>query len=182
MNCSITPNKYSKLITDYLNEEQGLDQFFNDPFSLEGLKNASLARKFTQDNRISLVKTLNKQYEGLIPSEETKTNINSLIDSNTFTITTGHQLSLFTGPLYFIYKILSAIRLCEQMSKEMPSHNFVPIYWMASEDHDFEEINHFHLFNKRYTWNSDQKGAVGKFSTDDIEELLKELGEDTEMF
>ncbi|TDA74551.1 bacillithiol biosynthesis BshC, partial [Halomonas marinisediminis] len=74
-------------------------------------------------------------------SELTQKNIQLLKEENTFTVTTGHQLNLFTGPLYFLYKIVSTINLCEQLKTEFPKQNFVPIYWMATEDHDFEEIN-----------------------------------------
>ncbi|HBS12012.1 MAG TPA: bacillithiol biosynthesis cysteine-adding enzyme BshC, partial [Flavobacteriaceae bacterium] len=72
-------------------------------------------------------------------------NIQSLLSKNTFTITTGHQLNLFTGPLYFLYKIVSVLNLVEQLKIEFSDHNFVPIYWMASEDHDFDEINYFNF-------------------------------------
>ena len=50
-------------------------------------------------------------------------------------------MNLFTGPLYFLYKIISTINLCKELQKKYPENNFVPIYWMATEDHDFEEIN-----------------------------------------
>ena len=68
-----------------------------------------------------------------------------LANKNTFTVTTGHQLNLFTGPLYFLYKIVSAINLAARLKKEFPKDNFVPVYWMATEDHDFEEIQYFNV-------------------------------------
>ncbi|WP_416171478.1 bacillithiol biosynthesis protein BshC [Algoriphagus boritolerans] len=85
----------------------------------------------------------------------------------TFTVTTGHQLNLFTGPLYFIYKIVSTINLAKNLQSAYPEYHFVPVYWMASEDHDFEEINNFKLDGKKYQWNSTQKGAVGEFLLDE---------------
>ena len=91
---------------------------------------------------------------------------------NTFTVTTGHQLSLFTGPLYFLYKIISTINLSEELKLKYPDFNFIPIYWMASEDHDFEEIRSFSYNAKNIIWNSDQKGEVGKFSTYNLKSTL----------
>jgi bacillithiol biosynthesis cysteine-adding enzyme BshC len=90
-------------------------------------------------------------------------------------VTTGHQLCLFTGPLYFIYKIASTINLCKALKTNFPEKDFVPVYWMASEDHDFEEINHAFAFGKKVMWNSTQKGAVGEFSTEGLQEVITEL-------
>jgi bacillithiol biosynthesis cysteine-adding enzyme BshC len=102
--------------------------------------------------------------------------IASLADSKTFTVTTGHQLNLFTGPLYFIYKIVATINLAEKLKQAYPERHFVPVYWMASEDHDFDEINYFKLEGKKYQWKSTQKGAVGDFELDDsFKEFFKEV-------
>ncbi len=103
----------------------------------------------------------------------TSGNIQLLKDANTFTITTGHQLNLFTGPLYFIYKIASTINLCKQLKNEFPDHNFVPIYWMATEDHDFEEINYFNFKGKKVKWNKESFGPVGRLSTEGLQEVFE---------
>ena len=108
---------------------------------------------------------LQQQYSTVKTSLPTQQNINLLQKKNTFTITTGHQLNLFTGPLYFLYKIISTINLCKELSVKFPAQNFVPIYWMATEDHDFEEINYFNFEGVKIKWNTHQKGAVGRFST-----------------
>ncbi len=80
-----------------------------------------------------------------------------------------------TGPAYFIYKIISVINLCESLNKQNPSNHFVPVYWMAGEDHDFEEINHINLFNKKITWVTEQKGKVGTFALDGMATFLTEI-------
>jgi bacillithiol biosynthesis cysteine-adding enzyme BshC len=98
--------------------------------------------------------------------------MNLLADSNTFTITTGHQLNIFTGPLYFIYKIVTAINLAKDLKAKFPECNFVPVYWMATEDHDFEEINHVKVEDRKLTWDKKASGATGRLSTDDITEVL----------
>ncbi|MGZ4038207.1 MAG: bacillithiol biosynthesis cysteine-adding enzyme BshC, partial [Bacteroidia bacterium] len=105
-------------------------------------------------------------------SPESLAGISLLEDKNTFTITTGHQLCLFTGPLYFIYKLISTVNLSNTLKAEFPEKNFVPVYWMASEDHDFEEVNHLHAFGKKIEWQSTQTGSVGSFETAELEPLL----------
>jgi uncharacterized protein YllA (UPF0747 family) len=78
---------------------------------------------------------------------QTERKYRSFKTSNTFTITTGHQLNLFSGPVFFVYKILQTIKTCTYLKENFPGFNFVPVYWMASEDHDFAEINHFKTEN-----------------------------------
>src|SRR5690606_39256438 len=102
-------------------------------------------------------------------------NIDWLRDNNTLTITTGHLLNLFTGQLYFLYKIFSAINLAEQLNKTYPTNYFVPVYWMATEDHDFEEINYFNLFGKKVKWDRQASGAVGELSTEGLKEVKQQL-------
>ena len=75
-----------------------------------------------------------------------------------------------------MYKIVSTINLADQLNEAYPDHHFVPVYWMATEDHDFEEINYFKLNGKKYQWHSDQKGAVGDFDLDEsFREFFKEV-------
>ena len=109
-------------------------------------------------------------------------NIEMLKGDNTFTITTGHQLNIFTGPLFFIYKIISTINIAKKLSALYPEYNFVPVYWMATEDHDFEEINHVFVNDERFDWSSDQTGAVGRFNTAGLELLCDEISGRTQNF
>src|SRR5690606_16725233 len=134
-------NYFSSLICDYLDENQNLKPFYHRFPTLENFK-AQIEEKqhhFDHQNRKILVQSLMKQYEGLSISSATLTNIDLLKEQTTFTVTTGHQLNLFTGPLYFFYKIVSTINLCKELKTAYPNYNFVPVYWMATEDHDFEE-------------------------------------------
>lgn len=130
---------------------------------------------FSSENRKVLQTALQAQYKNVNISNAVQNNLNVLAQSNAFTVTTGHQLCLMTGPLYFIYKILHVIKLCEDLNKAFPNEHFVPVYWMASEDHDFDEIRSFLLFGQKWTWESEQKGAVGRFETSDLAPLLAEL-------
>ncbi|HKR03330.1 MAG TPA: bacillithiol biosynthesis cysteine-adding enzyme BshC, partial [Bacteroidia bacterium] len=74
-----------------------------------------------------------------------------------------------------LYKIISTVNLSEKLKQHYPLFHFVPVYWMASEDNDFEEINHFHLFGKKILWNQDQEGACGKIATDSLAPVFEEL-------
>ncbi|MBK7818598.1 MAG: bacillithiol biosynthesis BshC [Sphingobacteriaceae bacterium] len=123
-----------------------------------------------------LVQSLLQQAQAVTnTSKESLANISQLGNTNCFTVTTGHQLCLFTGPLYFIYKIISTINLSEWLNKNFPDKKFVPVYWMASEDHDFEEVNHAFVYGKKIEWKSDEKGAVGSFKTKSIGSVISEL-------
>ncbi len=132
---------------------------------------------YPQENRKYLVNALLHQYENVTENERIIERIKSLKDENTFTVTTGHQLSLFTGPMYFVVKILHVIKLSEKLKKRYPEYNFLPVYWMASEDHDFEEIQSMNLFNRKFTWESEEKGPVGRFNLDGFEEVKNEIKE-----
>jgi len=166
-------SQFSKLFLDYANGK--LKDFYTQEPTLEGIKGFTDKNKYGDLDRKLLTAELKKQNVGIKLSEVSESNIESLLEKNTYTITTGHQLCLATGPLYFIYKILSAINLAEELNKKFSDKKFVPVYWMATEDHDVEEINHVNLFNKKFTWNTDQKGRVGEFSTKGIDLFLNEI-------
>jgi bacillithiol biosynthesis cysteine-adding enzyme BshC len=168
---------FSKTVTDYLSQNETIKPFYGHFPNLAGFKKqlSVRAQSRTTINRKTLVNTLNAQYKKLTVSEKSRKNIQSLLQENTFTITTGHQLNLFTGPLYFLYKISSAINLCEQLKNEFPQQNFVPIYWMATEDHDFEEIQYFNFKNQKITWERTSNGAVGRLSTQGLESVFNEI-------
>jgi len=133
------------------------------------------SKSYAITTRKVLVNVLKSNYSKLQNNSECLKNIELLEKENTFTITTGHQLSAFTGPLYFIYKILHVIKQCEELKKIYPTNNFVPVYWMASEDHDYEEIKSFSIFNKTLTWETVQTGPVGRFSLDGFSDLKEQL-------
>ena len=168
-------NKFSNLVLDYLKKDEKLKPFVNHFPILENFEKQITEKKTHSINRVVLTDILNKQNASLSLSKKSKLNIERLKENSTFTVTTGHQLCLFTGPLYFIYKIISTINLAEQLEEKYPNDNFAPVFWMASEDHDFQEINHIHLFGKKITWDSNQSGAVGRMNLDGFESLLTEF-------
>jgi bacillithiol synthase len=159
--------QFSGFFLDYIEGKEALRPFYTHLPKLESFKDAIAQKNFSDENRKLLHQALQKQYSGLELSVEVSANFKAILSKKTFTVTTGHQLNLFTGPLYFIYKIVSTINLAKKLKEAYPEFNFVPVYWMATEDHDFDEINYFKLDGKKYQWSSDQTGAVGDFVLDD---------------
>ena len=157
---------FSKIVTDYLDNASALQPFYNYSFSLDGIKKTIAERRNYKTNRALLVSELKKQYAVVQSSESVKTNIDALLNEDTFTICTAHQPNIFTGHLYFIYKILHAIKLADELKKEMPRYNFVPVYYMGSEDADLEELGEVNINGKKYEWQTKQKGAVGRMKID----------------
>lgn len=176
---------FSTLIHDYLEQKPDLKPLYNNFPTLENFEKQIVEKQqnFNNQNRIPLVAVLEEQYSAIATSDLTKQNIALLADQNTFTVTTGHQLNLFSGPLYFLYKIISTINLTKELQSKYPTYNFVPIYWMATEDHDFEEINYFNFKGKKFRWNKESTGPVGRLSTEGLAEFFEiyalELGSST---
>ncbi len=168
---------FNKLIMDYLLQKKETVSLYNNFPDLNGFQQFLQEENlFKNINRGVLVSALEKQSKLTAnTSEQSLLNIQQLKNTNCYTVTTGHQLCLFTGPLYFIYKIISTINLCEWLSENFTNKKFVPVYWMASEDNDFEEVNHAYVFGKKLTWNTNQTGAVGDFNTNEVAAVISEL-------
>jgi len=163
---------FPQILKDYLAADTKLSDYYQYTPLIDSFGEAIENKAKEQIDRSSLVEVLKRQYSGI---DDAPVAIDLLNDTKTFTVTTGHQLCLFTGPLYFCYKILTTINLAEQLKEKYPDNNFVPIFWMASEDHDFEEINHFHLFGKKVTWEAEAGNAVGRMSTETLKSVLSDL-------
>ncbi len=169
---------FPKLFLDYINQQPHTKEFYDIYPNIEGFRDLIKKRQFSQEKRQILVSVLEQQYQNI----NHKPNLQILLEANTFTVTTGHQLNIFTGPLYVIYKIITAINLAKKLKSAFPEYNFVPVYWMASEDHDFAEIASFNLFSKNYTWETDQKGAVGRMNPSELATILESLPEKADIF
>ena len=162
--------KFTKIVLDYINGAPELKDFYEHAVNVEGIKSAIFERKKYNTNRKLLVDRFLKQYE-FEKSEKIQGNINSLLSENTFTICTAHQPNIFTGHLYFIYKILHIIKLSDFLKNELPEYKFVPVFFMGSEDADLQELNHIELEGEKYVWETAQTGAFGRMRVD--ENLLK---------
>ncbi len=167
---------FSTLICDYIDEHKSLKPFFGRYPEIENFEEQiqEKAKNFPSEHREILYTSLTRQYKGFEVLKKTRTNLIMLKEPMTFTVVTGHQLNLFTGPVYFLYKIISTINLTARLKAKYPKYNFVPVYWMATEDHDFEEINYFNFGGRKLQWNgvsNSSIGAVGKLSTNGLEEV-----------
>lgn len=175
-------NCFSSFFLDYIQGDDKLKSFYQAAPTVENFLDQISSRSFPASHRQTLIAVLQEQYHDLTTSSAVSQNIESLLSKKTFTVTTGHQMNIFTGPLYIIYKIVSVINTTKQLKEEYPDFNFVPVYWMASEDHDFDEVNHFYLHGKKYQWNTDQTGGVGKFDPSELRDLLNQLRGNVSIF
>ena len=171
---------FSKLVTDYIAGDEKLGKYISYNIDNEGIIKAIENRKAYNINRSLLVEELQNLYVNVPASDKVTKNIHSLLSENTFTVCTAHQPNIFTGHLYFIYKIVHAIKLADELNEKHPDLHFVPVYFMGSEDADLEELGEVVVDGKKYNWQTDQKGAVGRMKVDAqfvalIDELEKQL-------
>jgi len=164
---------FSSTVNRLLARDENIKPFINKFPDLKSFGEIISERTFS-GNRTELVSVLKYQYQNIASSNLLNQHIELLKNENTFTITTGHQLNIFTGPLYFIFKIVSAINLAKDLKIAFPNKNFVPVYWMATEDHDFEEINHTYLSGKKIEWKNNVAGATGRLATKTIIQALND--------
>jgi bacillithiol biosynthesis cysteine-adding enzyme BshC len=185
---------FSKIITDYLEQAGSLSPFYAHPVSLKGIESSLEARQQFPVDREVLVAALKEQYAaigalspavvaagGSSSSDEltdlspVQQNIDRLLQANTFTVCTAHQPAIFTGPLYFIYKIIHTIKLADSLAKKYPQHQFVPVFYMGSEDADLEELGKIYLDQEKLVWDTRQTGAVGRMKPKGLEKILNRV-------
>jgi len=168
---------FSELANQLVYNQDKLKDFIQEPFSLDAFENQMKLKseQYSSENRKVLHEVLVSKYNKYTSTSEQKHNLEQLSKENTFTITTGHQLSLLTGPLYFVIKILHAVKLAKELSDKYPEGNFVPLFWMGSEDHDFKEINQVNLFNQKFAWETEQTGAVGRFTMENWTTFIDQI-------
>ena len=168
---------FSKLINDYLEGKGNAMDFVQyAPNVEEGYRSAIEGRKKHPINRNLLFDVLTKQYSNLPQEKAVNDKLALLKKYTTFVVTTAHQPNLFTGPLYFFYKIIHAIQLAASLKATFPDYDFVPVYYMGSEDADLDEVGAFNLDQKKCQWLTKQTGAIGRMQVDDaLLGLLKQL-------
>jgi len=176
---------FSTLVNDYISGNGTARDYVPYTPNLEGIKKAIQERKFSAIQRQTLVSVLENQYQilGTIKEEKNKAafekvqeNIVLLKNDNCFAVTTAHQPNLFTGPLYFFYKIIHVIKLAAELKAQFPDNDFVPIYYMGSEDADLAEVGSYCIDGAKHQWKTKQTGAIGRMLVDDhLLQLLQNL-------
>ena len=184
INYSDIPKNHN-LFLDYLYEFENVQEYYKHNFRnkdgyLPLFKSISESRKTKQLNLSSIIKN---QYSFLQNvSKKTLRNIDLIDGEKTVAVVTGQQLGIFGGPLYTIYKIITAIKLAKQLSERYDDYDFIPVFWLEADDHDFNEVRSINIFdNENQILNigyhdgiddEDAKQSVGKIIFD---ELLNEF-------
>src|SRR5690242_821210 len=166
---------FSPLVTDFLNNEKEIRPFYAYDSLQPDFSKAIESRQHFHTDRETLVAELQSQYAGLTTDRKVEENISLLKDHHTFTVCTAHQPNIFTGYLYFVYKILHTVKLAEDLTVRFPGRRFVPVYYMGSEDNDLDELGKIHLDGKVLKWETPQQGAVGRMKTTGLEKLVRDI-------
>lgn len=167
--------KFSSNDIAYANGNNGLEAFYEFAPHQNNLLEVVQARQNYPVDRPLLSRVIRRQYERFCEDPEVYKRIDNLENPNTFTIITAHQPTLLTGPLYFIYKIISAIKVAEKFNKTQSDYTLQPVFVLGGEDHDFEEMNHLQLFGKKIVWEDFQGGAVGRYDCSSLDTVLDEV-------
>jgi bacillithiol biosynthesis cysteine-adding enzyme BshC len=167
---------FNRLVADYLAGKPALRHLYKYDFNIDSFAQIITDKAADHTDRELLVRVLTKQYESIAMSDATRRNIDSLMSKSTFTITAAHQPCVLLGPAFNIYKISSAINLALQLKARYPDQHFVPVFWMGSEDHDFEELGSTHIYGKKIEWPARQgeAGAYGRRKTEGFGAILDE--------
>ncbi|UCJ09976.1 bacillithiol biosynthesis cysteine-adding enzyme BshC [Chitinophaga pendula] len=166
---------FNQLVLDFLAEHPQLRSFYQYSPVRPDFHEAIKAKQLQPIQRDVLVQALQEQYATLAPVAAVQENIASLLRPETFTVCTAHQPNIFTGYLYFVYKILQTIRLAADLKAAYPGRHFVPVYYMGSEDADLEELGSIFINGKVLTWQTKQSGAVGRMQPEGFEELITQV-------
>lgn len=139
----------SALLTDYLYHFDRVSHFYNgspyDPRSYRSVVDQMSKFAFA---RGEITQILSRQNRAFGCSEPTLANIERLSKAGTFAIVTGQQVGLFSGPAFTLYKALTTVRLARSLSEQgIPS---VPVFWLATEDHDIDEVSQSSIFDEEY--------------------------------
>jgi bacillithiol biosynthesis cysteine-adding enzyme BshC len=130
---------------------------------------------FDNSKRKELHNILLSQNKDIVLTPKQLENIELLLQENTFTVATGQQIHVGLGPMYVWNKIESVLNTVSVLTSENSACNFVPVFWMATEDHDFEEIKDVVLFGENYTWETNQNGPVGVFDTAELKAVFDSI-------
>jgi bacillithiol synthase len=144
----------NELFIDYIENYEKVSKYFNfDYKSFDDFSKCIEAKKHTYLKNVSFDRNdicdiLRSQNQNFNSTDATLENIQLLHYENTFAVVTGQQIGFLTGPLYTVIKAINTVQLCDNLSKKFPEYNFVPVFWMEADDHDFREINNVSVIDK----------------------------------
>jgi bacillithiol biosynthesis cysteine-adding enzyme BshC len=169
--------KFSALFSDYTENQNRLRSFHSGFPEKEHFLTHIQERmqRFSASSRKLLHGILRRQTQAIPCHEAQETSLQKLASSKGFTVSCGHQLCIGGGPQYLLFKILSTIRLAEELESLFPELRFVPVFWMAGEDHDIEEIQQLQFFGKKYRIEVQGSGPCGRISTTGIAGQLQSI-------
>lgn len=182
---------HQKIFLDYLYNFNNVKDFYNSNFNNkeEYLKKFKAVSESRNNSRQDLNEILTDQYKNFDPSKKTSENILSLKSDKTLAVVTGQQLGIIGGPLYTFYKIITAIKLSRHLSERYDDYNFVPVFWLEGDDHDFDEIRSVNLISEnnsltKISYNDtipdeEDRGSVGQLKINDsINSFFQEIDEE----
>lgn len=180
---------FQNLFTDYVSNFEKVSDYYKINFRDEKnwlqLFHSVASQKNAKE--FLLAELILEQYDDSDIHLKVEENIKLLNSKNTIAVITGQQLGILGGPLYTIYKTISAIQLCDLLNKKFLEYNFVPIFWMEGEDHDFEEVRSAGFLDANNKFVSvvyddgispdEPRGPVAsiKFQNDAIEKFILDL-------
>jgi bacillithiol biosynthesis cysteine-adding enzyme BshC len=179
---------FPNLFLDYLYEFENVAAFYPKNFKDIEKYPAHFRQVVSRERAFSdeLSDIIAAQYGRDYFSDKTAENLQLLKSENTIAIVTGQQLGILGGPLYTIYKTITAIKLAQKLSEQYPEFHFVPVFWLEADDHDYEEVRHLQLINaanelQRISYPieetfDEEKGTVGNLVfTEAINGFFEEL-------
>lgn len=160
----------SKLFSDYIENFERIEQFYRVPYDDEKAILSHIDEIARREYPFEvLAKILTRQNNRFGAGPKTHENIARLKAGKAYVVITGQQVGLFGGPMYVLYKALTTIKLADRWSR-LFEKCFVPVFWLAADDSDFEEVNHVAFLDKNFQSTSLQieKTAPGNLPMSEI--------------
>src|SRR5712664_4457700 len=134
-----------KLFLEYLDHFEKVKSFYVHPPTMGAVRRAARKLDYPDDRRTEVASILREQNAALGAGVETLSNLDRL-EKGAVAVVSGQQVGLFSGPAYAIYKGLNAVQIAEELTRGgIPA---VPVFWMATEDHDLDEVRHATWFEQ----------------------------------
>ncbi|MBI1306248.1 MAG: bacillithiol biosynthesis cysteine-adding enzyme BshC [Bacteroidetes bacterium] len=175
---ALNKNYFSELVNLFLEGDDKINDLLPEQDISKLMDMVSRNPHYSVSWRISLADVFTRQYSGITDDEIPeiiRKNINLLKNQNSYTVTTGQQIHIFLGPLFMVYKALCCIEEARNLKNKYPHADFIPVFWLATEDHDFEEIRTVGLYNEMYTWDRPGYGAVGRLSPESLLPMVDDI-------